>query len=84
MILSPITFTIGWLIAGEIRIALLLSIAVIAIVFMASIIGGLLPLLAAKIKIDPPTISGPLIATISDVVGLTLYFVLAIIIFGLS
>ena len=84
MILSPITFAIGWFIAGEIRIALLLSIAVIAIVFMASIIGGLLPLLAAKMKIDPPTISGPLIATISDVVGLTLYFVLAIIIFGLG
>jgi magnesium transporter len=84
MILSPITFLIGWLIAGEIRIAFLLSIAVIAIVFMASIIGGLLPLLAAKIKVDPPTISGPLIATISDVVGLTLYFVLAIMIFGLA
>ncbi|RLI05974.1 magnesium transporter [Candidatus Bathyarchaeota archaeon] len=77
LILSPIVFVLGFLISKNIEVPIILSVAIIAIVFVASIIGGLLPILAAKIKIDPATISAPLITTIADITGLTLYFTLA-------
>jgi len=77
LILSPIVFVLGFVISKSVRVSIILSVAIVAIVFVASIIGGLLPILAAKIKVDPATISAPLITTIADITGLTLYFTLA-------
>lgn len=82
-LLSPIIFSLGFLATGALRIAALLSITVVVIVYVASIIGGLLPLLAVKVRVDPASISAPLITTIADIVGLTLYFTMAMLFLSL-
>lgn len=75
--LSPVLFALGYAITWNARIALLLSIVVVAIVFVASMVGGLLPLISVRLGLDPAASSAPLITTIADIVGLTLYFTMA-------
>ena len=41
---------------------------------MAKIIGGIIPLGARKLKLDPAIMAGPLITTVVDTASLILYF----------
>ncbi|MBI1882334.1 MAG: magnesium transporter, partial [Chloroflexi bacterium] len=64
-------------------LALTVSIAIFAIVVWANTLGSLLPLLAAKFKIDPTVVSGPAMSTLVDATGLFIYFTIAGLILGL-
>ncbi len=64
-------------------LALTVAAAIFAIVLWANIIGAMLPPLAAKLKIDPAVISGPVMSTLVDATGLIIYFSLARWIIGL-
>ena len=46
---------------------------------MAKVIGGVLPLIAKSMKIDPAIMASPLITTIVDTAALIIYFQLAVI-----
>lgn len=58
-------------------IALTVSITLFVTVVVSKVIGGLLPIVAKKIKIDPAIMAGPLITTIVDALSLTVYFAIA-------
>ena len=45
---------------------------------MGSLIGAMLPFAAKKVGADPATLSSPLITSICDLVGVIIYFALAI------
>ncbi|MDR0966921.1 MAG: magnesium transporter [Myxococcales bacterium] len=62
---------IGW------QIALIVALALICIVTMASVVGGLMPILVKRVGMDPAVASAPLVATIVDIVGIVLYFSIA-------
>ena len=59
------------------NVALTVSATVAATVMVAKIIGGTLPLIAKKLKLDPAIMAGPLITTIVDALALTVYFGIA-------
>ncbi len=65
----------------------LLSIAVgVSIgvtIFISAIIGASLPIIFKKLKVDPALMSGPLITTIIDVIGIFIYFEIAKLFLGL-
>jgi magnesium transporter len=46
-------------------------------VIISAIIGACLPILLNKIKLDPALMSGPLLTTIIDIVGIVIYFNMA-------
>jgi len=46
-------------------------------VVLAKVVGGILPIIAKKLKLDPAIMAGPLITTIVDAVALLAYFSLA-------
>jgi magnesium transporter len=46
-------------------------------VFVAAFIGGVLPLVASKLKVDPAIMAAPLITTIVDAISLFIYFSIA-------
>ena len=48
-------------------------------VIMAKVIGGVLPLIAKSLKIDPAIMASPLITTIVDTAALIIYFQLSVI-----
>lgn len=58
-------------------ISLTVGLSVFAIVVLAKTIGGLLPMAAKMLKLDPAIMASPLITTIVDAVGLILYFKIA-------
>jgi len=65
-----------------ITVAVLVSITVFLTITLANLIGGLLPLFALVIKIDPASMSGPVITTLVDAVALLVYFSIAIAVLG--
>lgn len=61
----------------ELIIAVTVSITILITVIAAKIVGGTLPLIAKKLKLDPAIMAGPLITTIVDAICLILYFLIA-------
>lgn len=59
------------------KVSLTVSITLIATVVMAKMVGGILPLIAKKLKLDPAIMAGPLITTIVDSLALIVYFSIA-------
>lgn len=77
LMVSPIGFMIALAVSHNIFVALIVALALPSIVVVASLMGVLLPFIAISFKVDPAVISAPLITTISDVIGLTMYFTIA-------
>lgn len=64
-------------------LALAVSLAIFTIVVWANGLGAFLPILAARLKIDPTVVSGPVMSTLVDATGLFIYFMIAKLILGL-
>lgn len=64
-------------------IALTVSITIVITVMASKIVGGVLPIIAKKLKLDPAIMAGPLITTIVDALSLIVYFVAATALLGL-
>lgn len=67
----------------DILIALTVSSTLIVTVMVAKMVGGTLPLIAKRLRIDPAIMAGPLITTIVDALSLTVYFSVATMLLGL-
>ncbi|MDU6630137.1 MAG: magnesium transporter [Lachnoanaerobaculum sp.] len=63
---------------GQPLVALTVVLALFATVFLAKVIGGILPILAKRLKLDPAIMAAPLITTIVDAVSLVIYFQIAV------
>jgi len=61
----------------DLNISLTVCITLFLTVMLAKIIGGVLPILAKKLKLDPAIMASPLITTIVDAAALTIYFSVA-------
>ena len=59
-------------------VALVVCISMAMTVFMAKVVGSVLPLLAKKIGLDPAVMASPLITTIVDFLSLMAYFSVAV------
>lgn len=64
----------------EPKIAAVMSLTIICICTWACIVGGILPLVARKIGVDPAVFSTPVVSTLVDATGLIIYFTIANII----
>lgn len=58
-------------------IALTVSATMLFTVVIAKVIGGMLPIIAKKLRLDPAIMSAPIISTIVDAVTLIIYFYFA-------
>lgn len=77
IIISAIVFGFNMLIGNELQLALVVSIALMSVVFLASFMGTLTPIVLEKIGINPAVASGPFITTANDLIGYGVYFGLA-------
>lgn len=62
---------------GGMTIALVVGLSMLIIVFIGSIVGITLPFLFTKFGWDPAVASGPLITSIADIIGVTIYLFIA-------
>ncbi len=65
------------------EIATVIAIALGVQVLTATLIGAILPLAAAKAKMDPAVVASPALTTIVDITGLFIYFSCAKLLLGL-
>jgi magnesium transporter len=61
-------------------IGITVSVSLIGVVLWGTISGSMLPLILKKLGLDPATSSAPLVATMVDVIGLIIYFTVAILV----
>ncbi|WP_248509720.1 magnesium transporter, partial [Sporosarcina sp. NCCP-2222] len=61
----------------EFIIALLVGVAILVSIFVATILGSFIPLFMHRLKIDPAVASGPFITTLNDVISILIYLGLA-------
>jgi len=84
LVLSILNFAKIIFLDGESTlIAATVSIAMLLIILFAKIIGGMLPMAAKKIGIDPALMATPMISSITDMVSVITYCFLASILLGI-
>ncbi len=68
---------------GTPAVALVVSLSMLITVIMAKVVGGILPIVANKVHVDPAIMASPLITTIVDALALFVYFSLARVLLGI-
>lgn len=73
LVLGALLFAIVMLWRGEVELGVLLWSSLMVVIFVAAFIGASVPLLFQRWHIDPAIATGPFIAVLNDVIGLTIY-----------
>ena len=66
--------------SDSILIALVVSISLMLVIIVAKLLGGILPMLAKKLKLDPAIMASPIITTLVDIFAVYIFFMLSTII----
>ena len=84
-ILSAFNFAKIMLIDGEsAAIALTVALSMIIVIIFAKLIGGLLPMAAKRIGVDPALMATPMISSLTDMISSCIYLFTASIILGIT
>ncbi|AXH95917.1 magnesium transporter [Ornithinimicrobium avium] len=67
----------------ESRVALVISLSLVVVCGLAATAGGVIPLVARRLGVDPAVVSAPFITTFVDATGLVVYFLIAGAVLGL-
>ena len=89
--LASLAFAIGftipylatWSLSYVIKIASTVTTALAVSCYVADVVGALLPILLAKLKVDPAAASAPVVTSIADIMTVLAYFLVATSIFKL-
>mgnify|MGYP000315351283 FL=1 len=72
------------LVGKSVAMAATVGFALISVILIGTLSGALLPVLAHKLKFDPAVLSGPIVTTLVDVIGLVVYFEIAKLLLGIG
>ena len=81
MICAGIIFGVSYFMDGDTQLGITLSASLFLVIILAAVLGALIPLVLDKMKIDPALATGPFITTANDILGLTIYFFVAYLIY---
>jgi magnesium transporter len=71
-----------FLLSVDLKIGMIVTIALVSVIIIASLIGTFIPLLLNRLGIDPALATGPFITTSNDICGILIYFSIAKLILG--
>lgn len=78
--------TLGFVLTSlvfDAQVGLVIGLTLLALCTVAATVGGIMPLLARAIHVDPAVFSNPFISTFVDATGLIIYFLIARAVLGL-
>jgi magnesium transporter len=75
--ISSAVLGINTLLGVELRLSVVVSIALFSVVLLSSLMGTVTPILLNRIGINPALAAGPFITTANDLLGLGVYFLVA-------
>ncbi|PKM50855.1 MAG: magnesium transporter [Firmicutes bacterium HGW-Firmicutes-7] len=78
--LGTLNFLRIWLINNNLKLAIIVGLTLVGTALMAALIGGILPVIAKKIKLDPAIMATPLISTITDATTLLIFFTISAVV----
>ena len=84
--LGALLGTLGAVITGllfEPDVGIVIGLTLLAVCSMAATIGGVMPMIARALKVDPAVFSNPFITTFVDATGLIVYFLIARVVLGI-
>lgn len=84
--LGTVLGLLGLLIAGlvySVPVGLIIGLTLLAVCTLAASVGGVMPIIARALKVDPAVFSNPFITTFVDAAGLIVYFLIARAILGI-
>ena len=85
IVLSAFNFAKIMLIDREsVQIAITVCASMMAVVIFAKLIGGMLPMLAKRLGIDPALMATPMISSLTDMVSSFVYLLMATAVLGIS
>ena len=85
MVLSVFNFLKIVLIDGQPpQIALTVALSMIMVIVFAKLLGGMLPMLAKKVGVDPALMATPMISSLTDMVSSCIYLLTASILLGIA
>lgn len=70
-------------VAYGLDIGTVIGLTIISVCTMAATVGGIMPLVAKSIRVDPAVFSTPFISTFCDATGLIIYFMIAKAVLGI-
>jgi len=82
LVCSALLMGYGFISGNNHEIMMTVSLALIAVILLAAIVGTSVPLALDRIKIDPALATGPFITTSNDLLGLLMYFLIGYAILG--
>jgi magnesium transporter len=65
------------LLENDIKLATIVGLTLISTTTIAALMGGILPIIAIKLKLDPAIMASPMITTITDATTLIVFFTIA-------
>ncbi len=83
LILATILMTASYLWKGDLDTSIAISLSLFTVIIIAALIGTFVPIALDKRGIDPAIATGPFITTSNDVIGITLYFLMAKMVLGI-
>ncbi|MBO4213645.1 MAG: magnesium transporter, partial [Lachnospiraceae bacterium] len=84
VILSIVNGLRIYLFYHDLNIAIVVAMSLICTIMLAKFIGGVLPLVAKKLRLDPALMAAPLITTVVDTCSILVYFRIATVFFHIS
>ena len=77
LICAGVIYGVGYFFTEELKLATTLAISLFVVVVFSAVLGTFIPLVLDRLKIDPALATGPFITTANDIIGLSIYFLVA-------
>jgi magnesium transporter len=77
LVISSLVMGFNLLFHLDIRLAIVVSIALFSVVMLSSLMGTITPMILDRFGINPAVAAGPFITTANDLLGLAVYFLVA-------
>ena len=81
LICAIIIYIVGYFFSDDIRLAVTLALSLFLVALFAAALGTFIPLALDRIKIDPALATGQFITTANDIIGLSIYFIVAYLVY---
>jgi magnesium transporter len=82
-VLGSLIFVYNYFFTDSYALTLTVSLALMAVILFAAVLGTLIPLVLHRVKIDPALATGPFITTLNDIIGLFLYLMIGRLMYGM-
>lgn len=81
IICAALATTAAWFIGSDAKFSLVIGVSLFVSIQLASVNGVLIPVVFKRLGFDPAVASGPLVTTANDIIGISIYFGLATLLF---